>query len=69
VALSEWFDLRIPYARPMAQIASVFAELERASIQERTRNAMNVKQSRGERFSGHGPYGWDFGSGGLLIEN
>jgi DNA invertase Pin-like site-specific DNA recombinase len=53
----------------MAQMASVFAELERAMIRERTRSAMNVKRSRGERISGHAPYGWDFGRGGLLIEN
>jgi hypothetical protein len=30
---------------------------------------MNVKRSRGERISGHAPYGWDFGSGGRLVEN
>ena len=53
----------------MAQMASVFAELERALIQERTRSAMDVKRSRGERISGHAPYGWDFGSGGLLLKN
>jgi DNA invertase Pin-like site-specific DNA recombinase len=69
VALSEGFDLRNPYGRAMAQMASVFAELERALIQERTRSAMDVKRSRGERISGHAPYGWDFGSGGLLKEN
>jgi len=69
VALSEGFDLRNPYGRAMAQMASVFAELERALIQERTRSAMDVKRSRGERISGHAPYGWDFGSGGLLLKN
>ena len=69
VALSEGFDLRNPYGRAMAQMASVFAELERALIQERTRSAMDVKQSRGERISGHAPYGWDFGSGKLLLKN
>jgi DNA invertase Pin-like site-specific DNA recombinase len=69
VALSEGFDLRNPYGRAMAQMASVFAELERALIQERTRSAMDVKRSRGERISGHAPYGWDFGSGGLLMKN
>jgi DNA invertase Pin-like site-specific DNA recombinase len=53
----------------MAQMASVFAELERAMIRERTRAAMSVKRSRGERVSGHAPFGWDFGSGGLLVEN
>jgi hypothetical protein len=30
---------------------------------------MSVKRSRGERISGHAPYGWDFGRGGLLVEN
>ena len=53
----------------MAQMASVFAELERAMIRERTRSAMSVKRSRGERISGHAPYGWDFGRGSLLVEN
>jgi DNA invertase Pin-like site-specific DNA recombinase len=69
VALAEGFDLRNPCGRAMAQMASVFAELERALIQERTRSAMDVKRSRGERISGHAPYGWDFGSGGRLLEN
>src|SRR5215472_14138358 len=58
-----------PYGRAMAQMASVFAELERAMIRERTRSAMSVKRSRGERIIGHAPYGWDFGRNGLLVEN
>jgi DNA invertase Pin-like site-specific DNA recombinase len=69
VALAEGFDLRNPYGRAMAQMASVFAELERALIQERTRAAMAVKRSRGERISGHAPFGWDFGRKGRLVEN
>ena len=58
-----------PYGRAMAQMASVFAELERAMIRERTRSAMNVKRKRGERISGHAPFGWDFGPGSRLVEN
>jgi DNA invertase Pin-like site-specific DNA recombinase len=58
-----------PYGRAMAQMASVFAGSERAMIRERTRSAMSVKRSRGERISGHAPLGWDFGSGGHLVEN
>jgi DNA invertase Pin-like site-specific DNA recombinase len=58
-----------PYGRAMAQMASVFAELERAMIRERTRSAMDVKRSRGERISGHAPFGWDFGCDGPLVEN
>ena len=69
VAISEGFDMSSPYGRAMAQMASVFAELERAMIRERTRSAMNVKRSRGERISGYAPFGWDFGSGGRLVEN
>ena len=69
VVLSEGFDLRNPYGRAMARMASVFAELERALIRERTRTALDVKRSRGERISGHAPYGWDFGSGGLFLKN
>ena len=69
VAIAESFDLGSPYGRAMAQMASVFAELERAMIRERTRSALSVKRSRGERISGHAPFGWDFGSGGRLVEN
>jgi DNA invertase Pin-like site-specific DNA recombinase len=57
------------YGRAMAQMASVFAELERAMIRERTRSAMSVKRKRGERISGHAPFGWDFGAGDHLVEN
>jgi DNA invertase Pin-like site-specific DNA recombinase len=69
VAISEAFDMTSPYGRAMAQMASVFAELERAMIRERTRSAMGVKRARGERISGHAPFGWDFGPDGRLVEN
>jgi DNA invertase Pin-like site-specific DNA recombinase len=69
VAIAEGFDMSSPYGRAMAQMASVFAELERAIIRERTRSAMNVKRLRGERISGHAPYGSDFGADGRLIAN
>jgi DNA invertase Pin-like site-specific DNA recombinase len=69
VAIAESFDMGSPYGRAMAQMASVFAELERAMIRERTLSAMNVKRSRGERISGHAPFGWDFSRGGRLLRN
>jgi DNA invertase Pin-like site-specific DNA recombinase len=69
VSIGEGFDMTSPYGRAMAQMASVFAELERAMIRERTRSAMSVKRKRGERISGHAPYGWDFGTGKHLVEN
>jgi DNA invertase Pin-like site-specific DNA recombinase len=69
VAIAESFDMGSPYGRAMAQMASVFAELERAMIRERTRSAMSVKRARGERISGYAPFGWDFGRGGRLVRN
>jgi DNA invertase Pin-like site-specific DNA recombinase len=69
VAIAENFDMTSPYGRAMAQMTSVFAELERAMIRERTRNAMQVKRSRGERISGYAPYGWDLAKGGRLVRN
>ena len=69
VSIGESFDMSSAYGRAMAQMASVFAELERAMIRDRTRSAMNVKRSRGERISGHAPFGWDFGRGGRLVRN
>jgi DNA invertase Pin-like site-specific DNA recombinase len=69
VAISEGFDMTNPYGRAMAQMASVFAELERAMIRERTRVAMTVKRNRGERISRHAPFGWEFGPDGRLVEN
>src|SRR6516162_9235164 len=44
VAIAENFDMTSPYGRAMAQMTSVFAELERAMIRERTRSAMSVKR-------------------------
>jgi DNA invertase Pin-like site-specific DNA recombinase len=69
VAICEGFDMTNPYGRAMAQMASVFAELERAMIRDRTRSAMKVKRDRGERISRHVPFGWDFGASGMLVEN
>src|SRR5262249_35160335 len=69
VSIGEGFDMTHAYGRAMAQTASVFAELERAMIRERTRSAMSVKRKRGERISGYEPFGWDFGPKGRLVEN
>jgi DNA invertase Pin-like site-specific DNA recombinase len=69
VAIAEGFDMTSPYGRAMAQMASVFAELERSMISERTRAAMNVKRARGQRISRYAPFGWDFGQGGKLLVN
>src|SRR5271167_2896383 len=69
VAIAEGFDMTNPYGRAMAQMASVFAELERAMIRERTKAAMNVKRGRNERMSHNVPYGWDEVPEGILVRN
>jgi site-specific DNA recombinase len=69
VAIAEGFDMTNPYGRAMAQMASVFAELERAMIRERTKAAMNVKRGRNERMSHHVPFGWDERAEGILVKN
>src|SRR5271169_2752133 len=69
VAIAEGFDMTNPSGWAMAQMASVFAELERAMIRERTRSAMSVKRTRGERISRHAPFGSDFTADGHLVEN
>lgn len=69
VSLAEGFDMTSPWGRAMAQMAAVFAELERSMIRERTRAAMNVKRQRRERISFQEPYGWDFEGEDMLIEN
>src|SRR5262249_24101024 len=69
VAISENFDMTNSFGRAMAQMASVFAELERAMIRERTRAALKVKRARGERISRYPPYGHDFALDGKLVEN
>ena len=69
VAIAEGFDMTNPYGRAMAQMASVFAELERAMIRERTKAAMNVKRGRSERMSHNIPFGWDERAEGMLVKN
>ena len=69
VAIAENFDMTSPYGRAMAQMASVFAELERAMIRERTKAAMNVKRARNVRMSHNIPFGWDEGAEGILLKN
>jgi DNA invertase Pin-like site-specific DNA recombinase len=69
VAIVEGFDMTSAYGRAMAQMASVFAELERAMIRERTKAAMNVKRGRNERMSHKVPFGWDEGGDGILERN
>ncbi len=63
VSLAEGFDMGTPFGRAMLHMLATFAELERAIIGERTRAAIAVKRSRGERISRDAPFGFSFVSG------
>ncbi len=53
-----------PSATLMRQIIDAFAEYERALIRSRTKAALAVKRSRGEKISRHPPFGFaDDGEG------
>jgi DNA invertase Pin-like site-specific DNA recombinase len=60
VSLTEGFDMTTIYGRAMAQMASVFAELERGMIRERTQAALDQKRKNGEKISRFPPFGWKF---------
>jgi DNA invertase Pin-like site-specific DNA recombinase len=68
VSLAENFDTseNNPFAKAMIQITTVFSELERSLIKQRTKEALAVKRKRGERISRHAPYGFDFKDGKLV---
>jgi DNA invertase Pin-like site-specific DNA recombinase len=68
VCIAEGFDATNIYGKAMMQVASVFAELERGMIRERTKSAMGVKRSKGQRISRYAPYGSDFNDG-MLVDN
>lgn len=56
-----------PEAVLMRRIVDAFAEYERLLIKARTRAALAVKKSRGER-TGDIPYGWQLGADGIHLE-
>src|SRR5262249_45231451 len=57
------------YGRAMAQMASVFAELERAMIRERPGRGWAVRGRLGRVFTGPPPFAWAFDPAGFLWRN
>lgn len=53
-----------PEAQLMRTILDAFAQFERSLIKARTRAALAVKRSRGERLGGHLPYGKELAADG-----
>jgi DNA invertase Pin-like site-specific DNA recombinase len=67
VSIAEGMDMTTPHGRAMAQMSTVFAQLERDMIRERTKDAMHVKRLRGERISRWARYGSEFTVDGMVV--
>lgn len=66
-AAGEGTDTDDPTSRLMRQMVDCFAEYERAIIRARTRAALGVKKSRGERVGGI-PFGFRLAANGRTLE-
>lgn len=71
ISLNENFDTTTPYGKAMIGILSVFAQLERENIRERTRMGMHERVKSGLWMGGgRVPFGYDYDSNsGILVPN
>lgn len=71
VSINESFDTTTPYGKAMVGILSVFAQLERENIRDRTRMGMLERLKSGLwRGGGSPPFGYDYNrESGVLIPN
>lgn len=67
VSLNENFDTSTPFGRAMVGILSVFAQLEREQIKERTRMGLEERIKKGHHHS-YAPFGYRLTENGLVIE-
>jgi len=70
-SMNENFDTSTPYGKAMIGILSVFAQLERENIRERTRMGMYERVKEGYWMGGSGtPFGYDYDSNqDILVPN
>ena len=67
VSMSENFDTATPLGRAMVGILSVFAQLEREQIKERTLMGKDARAKEGKWKGGNAPIGYDYIDGELKI--
>ena len=70
-SMNENFDTSTPYGKAMIGILSVFAQLERENIRERTRMGMYERVKEGYWMGGNGiPFGYDYDANqDILVPN
>lgn len=70
ISLNENFDTTTPYGKAMIGILSVFAQLERENIKERTRMGMQERLNKGMWRGTTPPFGYDYDAQkGILVPN
>jgi site-specific DNA recombinase len=67
VSMNESFDTSTPFGRAMIGILSVFAQLERETIKERSLMGRTERAKEGLFHGGHAPIGYDYTDGQLVI--
>lgn len=68
-SITESIDTTTPHGEFFYTVIAAFAQLERKSISERTRDALRAKRKRGEKTGGDIPFGFDLAQDGRLVEN
>ena len=68
LSVSEQIDTRSPGGRLVLNILASVSQWEREIIVDRTRDAMQYKQSQGEYIGGHAPYGFQIVDGVQIEE-
>lgn len=70
VSMSESFDTSTPFGRAVIGILSVFAQLEREQIKERTAMGRIARAKEGKRMGSRPPIGYDYDrDAGILVVN
>lgn len=67
ISLTQDLDTGTPFGRAFLTFIAVFAQLYRDEIAFKTKVALRHKRSKGERYSGSVPYGYDDDGNGKLV--